>query len=55
MNSLHDQYPMLVIDLNKLRENLAALTGRCQDLLIEISPVIKAAGAPGVHVMYMNE
>ena len=45
MNSLQDQYPRLVIDLDKLRKNLAALTGRCQDLLIEISPVVKAANA----------
>ena len=45
MDSLKDQYPQLVIDLDKLRENLAALTGRCQDLLIQLSPVVKAANA----------
>ena len=45
MNSLQDQYPKLAIDLDKLRENLAALTGRCQDLFIQASPVVKAAGA----------
>ena len=38
-------FPQLVIDLDKLRKNLAALTVRCQDLLIEISPVVKAANA----------
>ena len=55
MNSSKDQYPRLVIDLNKLRENLAALTGRCQDLLIEISPVVKGANALTEVVRVMEE
>ena len=55
MNSSKDQYPQRVIDLNKLRENLAALTGRCQDLLIEISPVVKGANALREVVRVMEE
>ena len=45
MNCFKDQYPQLEIDLDKLRENLAALIERCHDSLVEVSPVIKGTNA----------
>ena len=38
-NELH--YPMLEIDLDKLRHNLAALIQRCQDQHIKVAGVVK--------------
>lgn len=38
-------YPVLEADLNKLRENLAALQKRCRDSQIEIAGVVKGASA----------
>ena len=45
MNSFKDQYPQLEIDLDKLKENLAALIERCHDSLVEIVPVVKGANS----------
>ena len=35
------QYPLLEIDLDKLKQNLAALNERCQSLSVEIAGVVK--------------
>ena len=35
------QYPLLEIDLDKLKQNLAALAERCQSLSVEIAGVVK--------------
>ena len=45
MNCFRDPYPQLEIDLDKLRENLAALIERCHDSLVEVSPVVKGVNA----------
>lgn len=39
------RYPLLEVDLDKLRENLEALSGRCRDASVEIAGVVKGASA----------
>ena len=41
MNKGTAQYPLLEIDLDKLKDNLAALTERCQSLSVEVAGVVK--------------
>ena len=41
MNGRTVQYPLLEIDLDKLKDNLAALTERCQSASVEIAGVVK--------------
>lgn len=45
MNCFRDPYPHVEIDLDKLRENLAAVIDRCHDSLVEVWPVVKGASA----------
>ncbi len=41
MSVLQAQYPLLEIDLDKLKDDLAALTERCRTLSIEVAGVVK--------------
>ncbi len=45
MCSIRNRYPQLEVDLDKLRENLAALKERCQAFSIEIAGVVKGFNA----------
>ena len=40
-----DRYPQLEVDLGKLKENLTALRGRCQDSFVGIIGVVKGVNA----------
>ena len=41
MNGRNMRYPLLEIDLDKLKENLAAIVDRCQSLSVEVAGVVK--------------
>lgn len=45
MSANQSRYPLLEIDLDKLRENLAALIERCRDSSVELAGVVKGATA----------
>ena len=45
MKACRDPYPQLIVDLDKLRENLAAVIDRCHDSLVEVTGVVKGANA----------
>lgn len=45
MAANQSRYPLLEVDLDKLRENLAALAERCHDSSVEIAGVVKGATA----------
>lgn len=45
MSANQSHYPILEIDLDKLRENLAALVERCHDSSVELAGVVKGATA----------
>lgn len=45
MNRGTARYPLLEIDLDKLKANLAALIERCQSLSVEVAGVVKGFSA----------
>ena len=45
MNRGTARYPLLEIDLDKLKANLAALIERCQSLSVEVTGVVKGFSA----------
>ena len=39
--NMHSRYPELIIDLNKLRQNVARVVQKCSDCGVEVAGVIK--------------
>lgn len=55
MNGINPSYPLLEIDLDKLKHNLAASVGRCQSRSIDVAGVVKGFTAlPEVVRVYID-